>query len=207
MPLSSDSVDETPPDSDSLDLALLPARPPVRAGLKPKPVAGQQTFIRPAMPADTDAVTRMLARSYRALLAADYPSELLREALPFIKRPRPGLLTCGTYFLTLTGDEERVLSAGGWTDTSPHGAPGRPGEGHVRHVATDPDAARQGLGRELMAQVMRSACSAGVELLHCQSTLTAVPFYEALGFQARSLIELRLPNGVLFPAVQMFWRA
>ncbi|MBR9763109.1 MAG: GNAT family N-acetyltransferase [Rhodobacteraceae bacterium] len=205
MPLSSDSGEE--PDSDSLDLALMPAPVVPARDLKPQPVAALKTFIRPAMPADTEAVNRMLARSYRALLAPDYPAELLREALPFIKRPRPGLLTCGTYFLTLTGDEERVLSAGGWTDTSPHGAAGRPGEGHVRHVATDPDAARQGLGRGLMGQVMRSACAAGVELLQCQSTLTAVPFYESLGFRARSLIELRLPNGVLFPAVQMVWRA
>ncbi|PJE29025.1 Acetyltransferase, GNAT family [Pseudooceanicola antarcticus] len=199
MPLSSDPVDETPPDS--LELLDLPRR-----ATAPRTGLAKDLFTRPAMPADTEAVSRMLARSYRALLAPDYPTELLREALPFIKRPRPGLLTCGTYFVTLTGDDERVLAAGGWTDTSPHGAAGRAGEGHVRHVATDPDAARQGLGRTLMGHVLRSARAAGVERLHCQSTLTAVPFYESLGFTARSLIELRLPNGVLFPAVQMILR-
>lgn len=205
MPLS--SCEDTPPDCldepDSVSALLGPV-----AGLSgwTRPAA-PEILLRPGLPADTDQVNRMLARSYRALLAQDYPADLLREALPFLKRPRPGLLTCGTYFLALDAADERVLAAGGWTDTTPWGAPGRPGEGHVRHVATDPDVARQGLGARVMRQVIRSARAAGVELLHCQSTLTAVPFYMSLGFEPRAEIELRLPNGILFPAVQMRWRA
>ncbi|MGI3165160.1 GNAT family N-acetyltransferase [Pseudooceanicola sp. 200-1SW] len=191
---------------DSDPGALAAVMPPHAPALAPVRLP-EDLMIRPGLPADTEALNRMLARSYRALLAPDYPADLLREALPFVKRPRPGLLTCGTYFLALDPADDRVLAAGGWTDTSPWGAAGRPGEGHVRHVATDPDVARQGLGRRIMGQVMRSAASAGVELLHCQATLTAVPFYESLGFEARHGIDLRLPNGLLFPAVQMRWRA
>ncbi|MBY5974001.1 GNAT family N-acetyltransferase [Ferrimonas balearica] len=183
--------------------AVMPAAPRKLAPV----ILPDDLMMRPGLPADTEALNRMLARSYRALLAPDYPADLLREALPFVKRPRPGLLTCGTYFLALDPADDRVLAAGGWTDTSPWGAAGRPGEGHVRHVATDPDVARQGLGRQIMGQVIRSATAAGVELLHCQATLTAVPFYESLGFEARGQIDLRLPNGLLFPAVQMRWQA
>jgi GNAT superfamily N-acetyltransferase len=158
-------------------------------------------LVRPAMPADTEGVTRLLARSYRALLAADYDPALLREALPLISVARPSLLSCGTYFVV--EQDDRILAAGGWTDLSPHGAPGRAGVGHVRHVAVDPACARTGLGSLLMRRVLCSARAAGVVDLRCQSTLTAVPFYSSLGFETVGRIEVRLPTGVHFPAVQM----
>ena len=157
--------------------------------------------IRPAMPADTEGVSRMLARSYRALLAPDYDPALLREVLPLISSARPSLLSCGTYLVVEQGD--RILAAGGWTDLSPHGAPGRSGVGHIRHVACDPSAVRQGISSRLMRRVLCSARSAGVVELRCQSTLTAVPFYEAQGFGVLGRIDVRMPTGVLFPAVQM----
>lgn len=158
-------------------------------------------IIRPAMPADTEGVNRVLARSYRALLAADYDPALLRDVLPLITVARPSLLSCGTYFVA--EQDDRILAAGGWTDLSPHGAPGRAGVGHVRHVACDPDVLRQGVSTRLMQRVFRSARSAGVVDLRCQSTLSAVPFYESLGFGSLGRIDVRLPTGVLFPAVQM----
>ncbi|WP_163847252.1 GNAT family N-acetyltransferase [Pseudooceanicola aestuarii] len=158
-------------------------------------------LIRPALPADTEAVSRMLARSYRALLAPDYAPALLREALPLISQARPSLLSCGTYFVAESDD--RILAAGGWTDFSPHGSPGRTGEGHLRHVATDPMLVRAGLGRRILTRILSSARAAGVRRLHCQATLTAVPFYAALGFERVARIDVRLPTGVLFPAVQM----
>jgi GNAT superfamily N-acetyltransferase len=157
--------------------------------------------IRPALPADTEGVSRMLARSYRALLAPDYDPGLLREALPLISSARPSLLSCGTYFVV--EQEDRILAAGGWTDLSPHGAPGRSGVGHIRHVACDPLVARRGVASLLMRRVSCSARSAGVVELRCQSTLTAVPFYESQGFGILGRIDVRLPTGILFPAVQL----
>ena len=170
----------------------------------PPPNAGaMDTTLRPAMPADTEAVGRMLARSYRALLADGYEPALLREALPLISVARPGLISCGTYYLI--EQEDRVLAAGGWTDVSPHGAPGRAGVGHLRHLATDPLVARCGYGSRLFGQVIQSARAAGITDLRCQSTLTAVPFHAAHGFTVVGEIDVRLPTGVLFPAVQMRW--
>ncbi len=159
--------------------------------------------IRPATQDDHDAVSTLLARSYRALLAPDYPAALLREALPLITRANPGLLRCGTYFVAVDPGTGRVLAAGGWTDISPAGHPGRRGEGHIRHVATDPEAARRGLGRDIMRHVVRSAAQVGVTRLHCLSTLTARPFYGALGFGLLGGIVIRLAPGVHFPAVHM----
>ena len=162
----------------------------------------QTIQIRPAAPGDIDRVTTMLGRSYRALLAPDYHPAVLHEALPLLAQARPSLMNCGTYFLAVEEDG-RVVAAGGWTDFSPHGRPGRRGEGHVRHVAVDPDQARRGLGRALMRRVLSSAEAAGVTLLRCKSTLTAVPFYRDLGFVPTGRIEVRLSPGVYFPAVQM----
>lgn len=59
-------------------------------------VKPEKAVVRPAMPADTENVSRVLARSYRALLAEDYEPALLREALPLISRARPSLMSCGT---------------------------------------------------------------------------------------------------------------
>ena len=143
----------------------------------------------------------MLARSYRALLAPDYEPSLLRDALPLISVARPSLLSCGTYFVA--EHDDRILAAGGWTDLSPHGAPGRAGVGHIRHVACDPSVTRKGVTSRLMTQVLNSARAAGVTELRCQSTLTAVPFYESQGFGVLGRIDVRLPTGVLFPAMQM----
>ncbi|EAQ04478.1 possible acetyltransferase (GNAT) family protein [Pseudooceanicola batsensis HTCC2597] len=157
--------------------------------------------VRAAMPADTEGVGRLLARSYRALLAPDYAPATLKDALPLIALANPRLLSCGTYYVLERDD--RILAAGGWTDSSPHGTPGRRGVGHVRHVAVDPEVVRQGLGARLMACVLGSARSAGVVDLRCQSTLTAAPFYASLGFEAQGRIDVRLPTGVLFPAIQM----
>lgn len=161
--------------------------------------------IRPALPGDAQAVGKVLDRSYRTLLADDYEPDLLRAALPLISRARPSLLTCGTYFVLEQGEE--ILVAGGWSDMSPHGRPAQRGEGHIRHVACDPKVARQGLAAALMDRVLVSAAAAGVTRLHCQSTLTAAPFYKACGFVPRGRIDVRLPTGLLFPAVQMLWEA
>jgi GNAT superfamily N-acetyltransferase len=161
----------------------------------------KKATVRVAMPADTDAVARVLARSYRALLAKDYEPELLRQVLPLISQANPRLLSCGTFFVV--EEDDRILACGGWTDVSPHGAPGRLGVGHVRHVAVDPSVARRGYGALLMERVLASARATQVWDLRCQSTLTGAPFYSALGFESLGRIEVRMPTGVLFPAVQM----
>lgn len=179
----------------------MPHLNPSHAPLAPPGADLADIEIRPAMPADTEGVSRLLARSYRALLAPDYDPALLRDVLPLIGQANPRLLNCGTYFVAEQG--ERILAAGGWTDVTPHGRPGQPGVGHIRHVATDPDIARRGIGARLMARVLRSAAAAGMDDLRCQSTLTAAPFYESLGFTSLGRIDVRFPTGALFPAIQM----
>lgn len=142
-----------------------------------------------------------MSRSYPRLLAADYPPSTLVLAIPRIARARPELLASGTYFLAEDA-AGHLLAAGGWTPEAPTGASARD-TGHVRHVATDPDALRQGVGRALMARVMQDAREAGMLWLDCLSTRTAVPFYTAMGFRTLFPIEVQLAPGISFPAVRM----
>lgn len=157
--------------------------------------------IRPANAGDLAAVDRILSRSYPRLLAADYPASVLVLAVPRIARARPELLASGTYFLAEDA-EGHLLAAGGWTPAAPAGGTIRD-TGHVRHVATDPDALRQGVGRRLMERVMQDARDGGMLWLDCLSTRTAVPFYTALGFRTLFPTEVQLAPGISFPVVRM----
>ena len=172
--------------------------------------AGSRTItLRHATLADLSAVDGLLARSYPRLLAPDYPPSVLVLAVPIISRARPELLASGRYWLAedATG---RVIGAGGWSGHAPTPSDGSGGAArrskgvaHVRHVATDPEAIRQGVGRALMARVMAEARDAGFVAMDCMSTRTAVPFYAALGFREIGPIVVSLAPGIDFPAVQM----
>ncbi|MEQ9695657.1 GNAT family N-acetyltransferase [Shimia sp. SDUM112013] len=158
--------------------------------------------IRPAMPADSSAVTQLLRKSYPQLLPEDYAPTTLRAVLPHITTAQPALLSCGTYYLA-QNDQGTVVGAGGWTDISPARGVGRDGEGHIRHVATHPGFLRRGIARALISQSLDAARAFGLVRMHCMSTLTARPFYQEMGFAPVAEIELTLAPGVHFPAVQM----
>jgi GNAT superfamily N-acetyltransferase len=164
--------------------------------------------IRTAKRADLAAVDTLLARSYPKLLAADYPPSAMVLALPIISRARPELLASGRYYLAFS-DSGQLLGAGGWSAGAPGPSDQPEGQarlgriGHVRHVATDPAAVRQGVARALMQVVFAAASAAGVTQLECLSTRTAVPFYQAVGFRVLGPVEVPLRAGIVFPAVQM----
>ena len=162
--------------------------------------------LRLARPDDQAAVDDLLWRSYPALLQADYSADVMRSVVPVIARARPELLASGRYFLMM--DAGKVVGAGGYSLAAPGprgGAVGaaEPGLAHIRHLATDPELTRQGIGRRLMAAVFAAAEAEGITRFDCLSTLTAVPFYTALGFVAQGPVALTLAPGVVFPAVRM----
>lgn len=158
--------------------------------------------LRRAVPADLAGIDRLLGRSYPRLLAPDYPPSVLVLAVPRFARAQPELLASGRYFVA-EDQHGRILAAGGWSRRDPTGGPLSETTGHVRHVATDPGAVRQGLGGMVMARVIEDAAGAGVVWLNCLSTRTAVPFYRALGFRAVQQQDLALGPGITFPLLRM----
>lgn len=162
--------------------------------------------LRLATASDQRAVDDLLQRSYPVLLQADYSAQVMQTVVPLIARARPELLTSGRYFLLLQG--ETAVGAGGYSLAAPGPRDGpagavEPGLAHIRHVATDPARTRQGIGRRLMTAVLMAARAEGASRFECLSTLTAVPFYAAMGFVAQEQITLPLGPQMAFPAVRM----
>jgi GNAT superfamily N-acetyltransferase len=158
--------------------------------------------LRVAVPADLSGVDRLLGRSYPRLLAPDYPPSTLVLAVPRFARAQPALLASGRYFVA----EDAlgiILAAGGWSRGNPGGGPLAEATGHIRHVATDPSVARQGVGQMLMARVIEDARAEGMRWLDCLSTTTAVPFYRKMGFVALGSAELPLGAGIGFAVMRM----
>ena len=156
---------------------------------------------RVATRADMPAVDALLARSYPALLKADYPASVLATVVPAIARAKPELMASGTYWVIREGDA--ALAVGGWTRALP-GRGRRPGLGHVRHVAADPARLREGLARAVIEAALDQARAAGVTRMECLSTRTAVPFYRAMGFEGSREVEVAIgPARIGFPAVEM----
>lgn len=166
------------------------------------PGMAQTITLRTAVPSDLAGIDRLLNRSYPRLLAADYPPSTLVLAVPRFARAQPDLLKSGRYFVA-EDSQGRILAAGGWSRRSPSGGQASDATGHVRHVATDPDVVRQGLGRMIMARVMLEARQDGIRWLDCLSTRTAVPFYQDLGFRIMHPKDLALGPGISFPVVRM----
>ena len=159
--------------------------------------------VRPTRPSDLPEIDALLARAYPSLLKPHYSPSVLVMAIPHISKAQPKLLASGTYF-AVQDKGARIVGAGGWTATEP-GSVGNStrNTGHIRHVVTDPDVVRQGIGRRLMDGVFDSARAAGILRLNCLSTLMAVPFYAACGFKEEGPVAVTLRPGIDFPAVRM----
>ena len=163
--------------------------------------------LRLAQPDDLGAVDALLARSYPRLLKADYPPSIMVTLVPMIARARPELLASGRYFV-VADTAGRVLGAGGYSLSSPTARGSmRPDLGHIRHVATDPDMTRQGIGRRLMQAIFSAAGAEGVQRFECLSTRTAVPFYASVGFRVVGPVGVPMTPALSFPAIQMLHEA
>lgn len=156
--------------------------------------------LRLSRPGDVAAVDLLLGRSYPRLLKADYPPSIMVGLVPLIARARPELLASGRFFVVEDG-AGRVLGAGGYSLQTRRGVGGALGQ--IRHVATDPDATRQGIGRRLMQAVFGAAGAEGVRQFDCLATRTAVPFYTAMGFVVVGPVEVPITQGMAFPAIRM----
>lgn len=96
-----------------------------------------------------------------------------------------------------------MVAAGGYSLQAPGGGAMVPCRAHVRHVVTDDRMVRRGQGRVLMGRVRADAGAESVEEMACLATVTAVPFYGALGFVLRGARVITLAPGITFAVVEM----
>lgn len=157
---------------------------------------------RVADPSDVARVTLLLKRSYPALMGPAYSPEILAAALPLMTRANPALLACGTYYVAETRNGA-IVGSGGWTREQPGTGAREAAGGHIRHFAADPGYPRRGIGRTLIERSIGEASAAGIVRLDCFSSLNAVPFYAAFGFETLALIDVRLTEAVALPSAHM----
>lgn len=153
--------------------------------------------IRVATRADISGVDALLAKCYPKLLKPDYPPSVMVTALPLISKAQPKLVTCGSYYVAETASGE-IIGVGGITRDKAIAT-----KGHVRHVGTDPDMARRGVGRALLTHALDQAAVDGMGEIECWSTFTAERFYASLGFETIGPIDVPLQPGITFPSLRM----
>ena len=73
----------------------------------------------------------------------------------------------------------------------------------IRSIYVAPHCRGRGVGRRLAHALFSTARDAGLERLELDSSLNAVPFYEALGCSRLGPVDHRLRDGVALPCVRM----
>ncbi|MBV7563492.1 GNAT family N-acetyltransferase [Pseudomonas sp. sia0905] len=133
--------------------------------------------IRPAREADADAISDVIVQALRLSNAADYPPQVIeRVAANFDAAGVRGLLESRQVFVAL--DDERVVATASLAGDV------------VRSVFVLPEMQGRGVGKALMRHIEGVARAAGVQLLRVPASLTAVPFYAALGYTViREVVE------------------
>ncbi len=157
--------------------------------------------IRVATPRDAHAVGALLRESYPVLMRPAYGQALV-PVLDSMVRANPGLLGSGSYYVA-ENEYGRVVGAGGWTRERPGSGAVEPLRAHLRHFATHPHWCRRGVARRIYECCEVRAREAGVRCLECCSSLNAVAFYEAMGFEAVARIDVPLGEGRSLAGVLM----
>lgn len=144
--------------------------------------------IRRAALADVRAVTGVMRAAVRGLAHAGYgPRRITRwSSLPPLYHA--WAMTAGgeRYFLAERGG--RVLGYAALRGDE------------VSAAFVLPSCAGRGIGGALLRRLEREARREGVRALRVAAALSAVPFYEALGFRGTRRIRVPLPGGETLPA-------
>ena len=170
--------------------------------------------LRPARLEDEAALRELIARSIRALGAADYTAPQIEGALQGAFGVDTALIRDGTYFVaetergelvgcggwsrrrTLFGSDSRADRDESWLDPATEAA-------KIRAFFVDPACARQGLGRLILERSEREARGAGFRSFALMATLSGVRFYEKFGYRAAAAITHPLPGGLTIQFVPM----
>lgn len=133
--------------------------------------------IRPAREADAEAISRVIVQTLRLSNAADYPPQVIeRVAANFDACGVRGLMQSRQVFVAF--DDERVVATASLAGDV------------VRSVFVSPELQGRGVGKALMRHIEGVARGAGVQQLRVPASLTALPFYTALGYAVvREVVE------------------
>jgi GNAT superfamily N-acetyltransferase len=126
-------------------------------------------------------------------------TQLLRDGTYFIVERDGRIAGCGgwSWRSTLYGGDESMVSR------EPDALDPATDAARIRAMYTDPDFARQGVGRLVMRLCEEAAMRAGFEKATMMATMAGVPLYEACGYVQVEPILSAPVDGVRVPLVRM----
>jgi GNAT superfamily N-acetyltransferase len=163
-------------------------------------------LLRQATAADSPEIQELIARSIRALGAADYSSEQIEGALKGAFGLDSQLIADGTYFVAESAG--RLIGCGGWsyrrtlfggdarTDRDAGTLDPRTDAAKIRAFFVDPSAARQGVGTALLERCEAEARRHGFRRLEMMATLPGVRLYQARGYVPGERVHYPVGPGV-----------
>ncbi len=121
-------------------------------------------------PADLPAVAHIFARAIRETAAADYD---------------PAQIAAWSRFDPAAWSAQRAARTTlvARIDGAPAGFADLEADGHLDRLYVHPAHGRRGVARCLVAVVEARAVTLGLDALHTEASLTARPFFEAVGFR------------------------
>ena len=149
---------------------------------------------RLATPGDLPALGQLMDRAIARLQLGFLTPEQIEASRAFMGIDTQ-LVTDGTYFIVEGGD--RMVGCGGWSRRAtlyggdhskelreprvldPATEPAR-----VRAMYTDPDFARQGVGRLILGLCEQAAATEGFAAIELMATMSGEPLYRAAGYHA-----------------------
>lgn len=169
--------------------------------------------LRLATEADTPVLRALIEDSARVLSRGFYTDAETDSAIRYVFGVDSLLVRDGTYYVAVR--DGAPVACGGWSRwRTMYGGDQRPvGEAELLDPSRDaariraffvhPSAARQGVGRALLARCAADAAAAGFRSLTLMATLPGVPFYQALGFRRVEDVVDVLPDGTPLRFVRM----
>ncbi|GIG35629.1 GNAT family N-acetyltransferase [Cellulomonas pakistanensis] len=128
--------------------------------------------LRPYRPDDAGPTLDVFRRAVRVTAARDYTPEQVEAWAP---DDLDAAAWAARRAAARTRVAERDGAVVGFTDVDP--------AGYVDMLFVDPDAARQGVARALLAWAVETAVADGAAELTTHASVTARPFFEAHGFE------------------------
>jgi GNAT superfamily N-acetyltransferase len=168
---------------------------------------------RIARPDDLDELREVMRRSIERL-QGDFLDPRQVAASHKVMGLDAQLVLDGTYFIVESG--ERIAGCGGWSWRStlyggdesvvarePRALDPATEPARVRAMYTDPDFARQGVGRLVLQLCEDAARAAGFRRATMMATMAGVPLYRACGYAEADTPITATIDGVEVPLVRM----
>jgi GNAT superfamily N-acetyltransferase len=167
---------------------------------------------RPAEETDVPALNRLMERAIRGLLpqflspaeveasfaVMGLDTQLIADRTYFVVEMDGALAGCGGWSrrATLFGGNHTAGRSARLLDPASEAA-------RIRAMYTDPDFARRGVGRHVLAVCEAAARAEGFTRAELGATLGGRPLYEAAGYAPIEMLAVPTPSGVAVPILRM----